>query len=129
MNAMTNGWHIFEDCLGVCRFNMTAPELVIEAVNAATDAHLSVADGVKIGKRIVNLLRMFNFKNGLTREVEAPSPRYGSSPVDGPAKGLSTLPHWKVVQELYYRAMGWDPVTGKPTQETLSELGLDDLMR
>ena len=25
INALTNEWHIFEDYLGVCRFNMTVP--------------------------------------------------------------------------------------------------------
>ena len=27
--------------------------------------------------------------------------------------------------EEYYQAMGWDPKTGKPTKETLKELGMD----
>ena len=29
--------------------------------------------------------------------------------------------------EDYYRARGWDPSTGIPTQETLAMLGLDDV--
>jgi aldehyde:ferredoxin oxidoreductase len=103
------------------------PQLVADAFNATVNANHSVADNVRTGKRIVNLLRVFNFKNGLTRDMEAPSTRYGSAPVDGPAKGISVAKDWNLIQEVYYRTMGWDPLTGKPTPETLKELGLDDL--
>jgi aldehyde:ferredoxin oxidoreductase len=125
INAKTNGWHIFEDCLGVCRFNMTYPKTVAEAFNAATNAHLSLPDILKIGKRIVNTLRLFNIRNGLIPAMEIPSTRYGSAPGDGPAKGISVMENWNLMREIYYREMGWDPITGKPTPETLRDLGLE----
>lgn len=128
INAMINGWHMFEECLGVCRFNMTAPKLVAEAFNAATDFDLSLAEMIKTGKRIVNTLRVFNVKNGLTSDMEAPSLRYGSTPIDGPAVGIGIMKHWKVIREIYYRLMGWDPETGIPLAKTLRDLGLDDLI-
>jgi aldehyde:ferredoxin oxidoreductase len=128
INARTNGWHLVEDCMGVCRFNMTVPQLVTDAYNAVTNANLSLADMVKRGRRMVNILRVFNLKNGLTKDMDAPSTRYGSAPVDGPAKGLSLAKHWEVIQEIYYRMMGWDPHTGIPTPETLKELGLEDMI-
>jgi aldehyde:ferredoxin oxidoreductase len=128
INARTNGWHIIEDCMGVCRFNMTVPQLVTDAYNAATNANISLVDIVRLGRRMVNILRVFNIKNGLTKDMDAPSTRYGSAPVDGPAKGLSLSKHWPVVQEVYYRMMGWDPQTGKPTPETLKDLGLEELI-
>jgi aldehyde:ferredoxin oxidoreductase len=60
--------------------------------------------------------------------MDAPSTRYGSAPVDGPAKGISLSQNWDVIREIYYRNMGWDPATGKPTPETLRELDLADLI-
>jgi aldehyde:ferredoxin oxidoreductase len=128
INAMINGWHIFEDCLGVCCFNLNYPKIVTEAFNAATNRNLSLMDLREIGVRVVNTLRMFNLRNGLIPEMEAPSARYGSTPVDGPAKGFAILPHWDTVREVYYRMMGWDAKTGKPTPETLRKLGLEDLV-
>ncbi len=128
INALTNGWHTFEDCMGVCRFHMTVPQLVTDAYNAATNADISLADTVKIGKRIVNLLRVFNLKNGLTPDMEEPSPRYGSAPIDGPAKGQSVAKHWNMIREVYYRSMGWDR-NGKPTPGTLKDLGLEEVIR
>jgi aldehyde:ferredoxin oxidoreductase len=128
INAIINGWHIIEDSVGACRFNMTDPALVTEALNAVTNGNFTLSGLVQKGKRIVNILRVFNIKNGLTRDMDAPSTRYGSAPVEGPAKGISLSKNWNVIQEIYYRSMGWDPKTGKPTPETLSELGLSDLI-
>ena len=128
INAITNGWHIFEDCIGACRFNLNYPKLTTDAFNAATNANLSLADILKIGKRIVNTLRVFNISNGLTHDMDGPSTRYGSAPVDGPAKGMNVMEHWDLIREIYYRAMGWDPHTGKPTPETLRALDLEELI-
>ncbi|MFX0195810.1 MAG: aldehyde ferredoxin oxidoreductase family protein [Candidatus Hodarchaeota archaeon] len=129
VNAMMNGWHIFEDCLGVCRFNMTVYELVGEAFNAATGLNLSLSEIINTGKRIVNTLRIFNIRNGLIPDMEAPSSRYGSTPIDGPAEGIGIMKHWNLIRETYYRLMGWDPDTGRPLPKTLNDLGLEDLIQ
>lgn len=128
INARANGWCMIEDSLGVCRFNMTVPQLVTDAYNAVTNSGYSVGDMTRLGRRMVNVLRVFNIKNGLIKEMEAPSSRYGSAPVDGPAKGQCLSLHWDEIQSVYYSMMGWEPNTGKPTPETLNELGLSDLI-
>lgn len=125
VNAHQNGWAMIEDCLGACRFNLTRPEAVARALQALTGEDRSIPDLLTIGRRIVNLLRLFNLDNGLTPRMEAPSARYGSAPVDGPAQGKRILDHWPLIRELYYRHMGWDPETGAPTAETLAALGLE----
>jgi len=61
--------------------------------------------------------------------MEAPSVRYGSMPADGPAQGKSVSPQWDALRRNYYAQMGWDPETGKPLPETLTKLGLDDLIK
>jgi aldehyde:ferredoxin oxidoreductase len=124
INAHQNGWAMIEDCLGACRFNLNYPKMVLKAYNALTDADKSLEDMLIIGKRIVNVLRLFNLRNGLTLEMEAPSPRYGSAPVDGPAEGCRILDHWSTIREIYYKNMGWDPQTGVPLPGTLEALGL-----
>ena len=124
VNAHQNGWHMVEDCLGACRFNLNYPKLVVRAYNAITNAGVSLTDMLTIGKRIVNILRLFNLRNGLTPEMEVPSPRYGSAPVDGPVEGRRILDDWELIREIYYRNMGWDPKTGVPLPETLEALRL-----
>jgi len=83
---------------------------------------------MKIGRRIVNALRMFNLRHGHKTELEAPSPRYGSTPTDGPCEGIGIRQHWEKMREIYYAGMGWDIQTGKPFPETLKELDLDEML-
>ena len=87
-NAVVSGRRVFEDSLGVCRF--TAVEdirLTVAALNAATGDQFTVEEVMKIGKKIVNLMRIFNIRNGIDASKDKPSKRYTSVPVDGPAKG------------------------------------------
>ncbi|MFH0913795.1 MAG: aldehyde ferredoxin oxidoreductase C-terminal domain-containing protein, partial [Chloroflexota bacterium] len=127
-NAAMGGRRQFEDCLGVCLFCMQKISLELEALNAATGWNVDVPEALTVGRRIAHLLRVFNFRHGLTRESEAPSARYGSAPVDGPAKGISILLHWDFIRRNYYLKMGWDPETGKPLPQTLEQLGLGHLV-
>ncbi len=78
-----------------------------------------------VGRRIVNLLRVFNIRHGHTAEMDAPSPRYGSTPTDGLAKGKGIMAHWDELRSKYYELMGWDRETGKPFPDTLKRLGLE----
>jgi aldehyde:ferredoxin oxidoreductase len=63
---------------------------------------------------------------GHTRDLDAPSPRYGSTPVDGPFAGKSIMGSLDAMLDDYYRQMGWDEKTGKPLPETLERLGLGE---
>ena len=126
LNAKLNGRRLFEDSLCVCRFCMEGFQNEVDALNAATGWDLTISGAMEVGRRILNQLRVFNFRHGLTKEVEAPSVRYGSAPVDGPAKGIAITPHWDFVRRNYYQHMGWDPETGKPLPETLRSLGLEE---
>lgn len=128
-NAKINGWRQFEDCLGTCRFCTPNAQLTVEAVNAVTGWKLSIADAMTIGRRAINQLRVFNFRHGLTCDLEAPSMRYGSTPVDGPCEGKAIRPRWKEMVQNYYGLMGWDTTTGKPLPETLRALGLEELIK
>ena len=128
-NAEINGGRQFEDCLGVCRFCTSDFNLTLECLNAITGWDFTIPEAMDVGRRTINQLRVFNFRHGLTKEIEAPSPRYGSTPVDGPAKGIAIMPHWESIRSNYYKHMGWDPETGKPLSETLEKLGLGHLIK
>lgn len=123
-----NGWHQFEDCLGACRFCVTDAHLAVEALNAITGWDFTVDEAISVGRRAVNQLRVFSFRNGLRPELERPSPRYGSVPVDGPVAGVGIGTHWDSMVRNYRQLMGWDPENGKPLPETLRGLGLEYLI-
>ena len=97
---------------------------MVDAINAITGWGFDIQEAMNVGRRIVNQLRVFNFRHGLNIDTEAPSIRYGSSPVDGPAQGKYIMPHWESLRRNYYQQMGWDGNTGKPLRETLEGLGL-----
>ena len=128
MNAKLNGKGQFLDSLPLCRFCMMDFKSPIEALNIITGWDMDIAEAVDAGRRVVNQFRAFNFRHGLTKEMEAPSVRYGSTPTDGPAEGKAIMPQWDALRRNYYEQMGWDPETGKPLPETLKNLGLDDLI-
>jgi aldehyde:ferredoxin oxidoreductase len=124
--AKIKGAMIFEDSMVTCRFNTnTALDLMCQAVNAATGWNMDFTDAMKVGRRAVNLARAFNLRAGIAAELDAPSPRYGSTLADGLAAGRGILPHWDEMRRNYYKNMGWDENTGQPLPETLRELGLD----
>ena len=62
----------FVDTLGVCFFSTIGH---VELLAAA------------VGLRIGNLARVYNSRVGHTRAHDFPSPRYGSTPTDGPFAG------------------------------------------
>lgn len=128
-NGVTSGRRLFEDSLGICRFPAEDIALIVKCVNLSTGWDLDVNAAMKIGKRIANLLRAYNFRCGITADVDFPSPRYGSRPVDGPAAGVDPGRIWLDMRSAYYKWMGWDPRTGRPLPETLEDLGLGTVVR
>jgi len=128
-NARHNGIGLFYDCLGICRFVGCSPKLLIPCLNAVTGWNFTLEDAFTLGRRIVNTLRIFNLGHGLDIKVERPSARYGSIPVDGPAKGVNIMEKWDLMVTNYYTLMGWDPDTGAPFPETLKKLGLSELIK
>ena len=123
--AITNGRRVFEDCLGICRFPTDDKDLdpLIEAFNCATGWDLKFEELIIHGKRIVNLMRLYNLRSGITGEMDRPSKRFGSIPTDGPAAGVDPGKDWKRALQVYYQVMGWDE-NGVPLEQTLNDLDL-----
>jgi aldehyde:ferredoxin oxidoreductase len=71
----------------------------------------------------VHLLRVFNLRDGIAPELDQPSERYFSIPVDGTVAGVGIAQHWGRIKARYYANMGWD-ASGRPTPETLRNHGL-----
>lgn len=87
-------------------------------------------DGLsKIGERIYTLTRLFNAREGFGRRDDKLPWRFHYEPVpEGPRKGALINPEaFDMMLDHYYQARGWDPASGNPTEEILSELGLSDL--
>lgn len=125
-----NGRMMFEDSLGICRFtSRTTMEGLGKAVEACTGWEgFSGEEALAVGRRISNLLRVFNLRCGLSADLERPSKRYGSIPVDGPMAGKNIMERWEEMRQRYYELMGWEYPSGRPLPETLKKVGLADLV-
>jgi len=128
--ANSTGSMTISDCLVQCWFtSFNDTETQVQAINAATGLNISLAEVMKIGRRIVTLLRLYNLKCGLTPDKEKPSARYCSQCVDGPNVDKPIAPHWEKIVDQYYKLMGWDRKTGRPLPKTVKELGIEDLAK
>lgn len=122
--ALTGPKRQFEECLVFCYFQACSLPTMVGTLNSITGADYSIEDCLNVGRRVINLLRMFNKREGMSREADSFSPRLGQSPVDGPGKGQSLAPTFEKVRAAYYRAMQWDR-NGIPTRKTLKNLNLE----
>ena len=128
LEAKTKGASIFEDSLGVCRFNTsTNLSLLCQALRAATGWDFDIEEALQVGRRGVNLARAFNIIHGISPKLDMPSSRYGSTPVDGVAAGQNSSAVWQQMLGNYYTLMGWDK-SGVPRPETLKNLGLEHII-
>lgn len=119
----------FEDSMVTCRFcTITSIKTLAEMVAAATGWQFTLEEAREAGLRTINLLRAFNIRHGLGPELDAPSVRYSSMPLDGPVAGKTIAPHWKQMLQRHHELLGWDAGTGKPLPETLKRFGLEEVI-
>ncbi len=124
--AGLRGRRNFEDSLGICIFTTrTRLENICRALSAATGWVYTIDEAIRFGRRTAAINRAVSLRCGLTPDMERPSTRYGSTPVDGPAKGQSVMAQWDKMIETWYREVGYDRKTGKPLPQTLKDLGLE----
>jgi len=114
----------FEECLTFCYFQSASLPTMVATLNCLTGAEYSVEDCLTVGRRVINLLRMFNKREGMTKEHDSFSFRLAQPPVDGPGKGRSLAPTFEGIRDAYYEHMGWGR-DGMPTRQTLQALDLD----
>jgi aldehyde:ferredoxin oxidoreductase len=123
----------FIDSLVICAFPSATMlgskiDYLVSMLNAITGWDYTEDEAMTTGRRIDNLLRAFNIRQGILPDLEFPSPRYGSAQVDGPVKAESVMPHWDSMIDAFYHRMGWDKATGRPLPETLRSVGLEDVV-
>jgi aldehyde:ferredoxin oxidoreductase len=117
------------DILGTCKFYMYGGVTVdhwAEMVTALTGWEIDGQELLKISERVLNLQRMFNVREGITKKDDQVPARVRAVPSFGkyatePAVEIKDLDG---MLDEYYAERGWDPATGIPTPAKLEELGL-----
>ena len=111
---------------GMCLFATFALNLkqITAFLSAATgiETFASSHELMKIGERVNNLVRLFNIREGLTKELDTlPKRFFEESLKEGISKGR--VVELDQLMEEYYIVRGWD-LEGIPTKEKLNELNI-----
>ncbi|MFO7679253.1 MAG: aldehyde ferredoxin oxidoreductase C-terminal domain-containing protein, partial [Chloroflexota bacterium] len=115
------------DSLVYCKFaNMAvAEEFFARTLTAVTGEHFTADDLMMVGERVWTLERLYNLREGFTKDDDTLPDRLLHEPVaEGPSEGF-TVKLAPMLAE-YYAFRGWDK-NGVPTPDKLKELGLADL--
>jgi aldehyde:ferredoxin oxidoreductase len=115
---------VLYDSLVVCHFPGPDFDQTVELVKCLTGWNTGIPELLRIGERILTLLRMFNLREGLTIEDDNLPPRLLGPTTDG------ALANYKVdtatydrLKKYYYSLMGWDS-NGVPLPEKVEDLAI-----
>jgi len=120
------------DTLIHCLFYMFAPTFPIDSVKLlapATGMDIDVEKFLKVGERVINVVRAFNVREGSTRQdFTLPSRLMKEPHTAGASKGrLVTKEMLDKMLDEYFDLRKWDKGTGIPTRGKLEELGLKEV--
>lgn len=128
---ITQYWTSLTDAINLCQFDWGAtwqlygPSMTPRVVHAVTGWEVDTKELLEVGARRVNLMKVFNAREGLTREDDKLPKRLHLQLKGGASDGLQiTEQELETAKDLYYRLAGWDVETGNPTPERLDELGI-----
>jgi aldehyde:ferredoxin oxidoreductase len=129
------GQHMYSamDSLNLCQFvygpawQLYGPQDMVDVVQAVTGWDVDLDELQKVGERRLNMLRMFNAREGLDRRNDTLPQKFFNKPlVGGPSDGWKVdADEFEAALDTYFTLGGWDVKTGVPTKEKLVELGLD----
>jgi aldehyde:ferredoxin oxidoreductase len=122
------------DSICACQFvfgpasQLCGPSELVEAARIATGWNLSLWEIMKVGERRLNMLRVFNAREGSAaggdtypEKLLLPPAGKGDPSVATPSNELD------MARKTYYQMAGWDDA-GQPTRGKLGELGLSWLV-
>ncbi len=126
----TENAYCIRDTLIVCWYSVSWPPIFwmedfAEVLPLATgESYFGNTENLtEIAERQLNLKRLFNAREGITRKDDMLPRRFTHEPMpEGPGKGQ--VVDLEPMLDDYYRRRGWDKETGLPTSETLKRLSL-----
>ena len=119
------------DSANLCQFvgpawHLYGPNQTVSLIRMVTGwEDFSMEDLLKIGERRINLMRVFNQREGLdSRSDTLPDKFFKPLQGSGPTAGVSIDPdQLEKAKQIYYELSGWDD--NGPPKETLEALGID----
>ena len=116
---------------GTCQFvfggtwQLYGPNVLPRTVEAITGWHTSLWEMMKVGERSLNLMRVFNAREGIAKNRDTLPAKVFVPLTGGPTDGVAlTETEFENARALYYGKAGWDE-NGVPTRAKLAELDLE----
>lgn len=124
-----DAWAIM-DSLILCKFIRSvcsSYDKLSDLYMLVTGIHVSPEELKKAGERIYNLEKIYNIREGWTKEDDYPPPRVMKDPIrEGASKGAFVpKEEFEPMLNAYFEARGWSD-NGFPTKQKLAELGIED---
>jgi len=115
---------VLANCLSVCQFPPWSFTEYRDLVQAVTGWDVSMHELVQVAERTLALARIFNLREGFTREDDWLPPRFFQPQTSGALSETSVDPdELRKAIDTYYEMMGWDE-NGAPTEGTLYRLSI-----
>ena len=115
---------VLANCLSVCQFPPWRFSEYRDLVQAVTGWDVSMHELVQVAERTLALARIFNLREGFTREDDWLPPRFFQPQTSGALSETSVDPDvLRKAVDTYYEMMGWDEY-GTPTEGTLYRLSV-----
>jgi len=115
---------VLANCLSVCTFPPWSFTEYRDLVQAVTGWDVSMHELVQVAERTLALARIFNLREGFTREDDWLPPRFFQPQTSGALSETSVDPdELRKAVDTYYEMMGWD-MDGAPTEGTLYRLSI-----
>lgn len=108
----------------VCTYHASMGlELLAKLISAATGWNFDTEELLKAADRISNIERMYNVREGIRRAQDTLPDRLLTEKISqSPSK--NQVVELDILIDDFYRACGWDNITGIPSKEKLDELEL-----
>ena len=121
------------DIIGGCFFGF-APRgpmpvnTMLDMIRAITGWDVTIDELLEAGDRGIVLSRIYNFREGFSKEDDRLPDKYTENMVEGPFEGTLAIDadEFYRYRDYYYRHMGWNAETAYPTDKHISELGLEE---
>jgi len=99
--------------------------------SAGSGVETSVNTLFSFAKRIRNLERAYNVRQGITREADSLPKKFMDKPIEktGNEDEILDSAEFEKMKSEYYSLRGWDVTTGIPTRKTLEQTGLGDIAK
>ena len=117
-------WQVLLNTLLICYFTPWNHNQITEILRATTGWNTSMWELMKVGERITTMARVFNIREGFTKNDDWLPERFFQPQTSGAlSKSAVDLEKFKKARKKYYEMMSWDE-NGIPTKTKLEELDI-----